>query len=220
MTKFKRIVEAALKQVEYAKLIAYIEKNTQALYNWITTLNASPLQQNFNTIIDNIPIYVLLVDNNYQIIGYNLDDKSIYIALDSLNNFNKKKLRLAVEHEFMHAYHDLVLHLPIKKEYINLLDQKELERYYNSEEEFNTYSEEILYFLITTTNSVLPSSTNKEKLMYAKKIKVGLFNSAKFKLPLDYIAFINSLTLDRFRELDNYLEQELEYYYMENNNDR
>lgn len=218
MTKFKRIVEVALKHIEYTKLMTYIEKNTEALYNWISTLKTLPLQQNFDTIINNIPIHVLLVSNNYQVIGYNLNDKSIYIALNSLTDFNKKILRLSVEHEFMHAYHDLVLHLPIKKTYNTSLEQEEIKNYYNSEEEFNTHSEELLYFLITSTNNTLPSSTNIEKLTYAKKTKTGLFNAATFKLPLDYTAFINNLTPEHLQELNDYLDQELEYYYMESNN--
>lgn len=58
------------------------------------------------------------------------------------------------------------------------------------------------------------------KLMtyYAKKTKTGLFNAATFKLPLDYTAFINNLTPKHLQELNDYLDQELEYYYMESNN--
>lgn len=215
MSKFRKIVETALKRTEYAKMIQYVEYHTAALYNWINSLKFNVFEQNFKTSINGIAIEIMLVDEAYQIIGYSTFDKTIHIALNNPNDFNKSKLRLSVEHEFMHAYHDLVLHLPMKKEYdFSKPDlENEIKKYYNSEEEFNTHSEELLYFIIWTTNSALPNASNEIKLNYANNTKQGVFNSLNTNRQLEYTPFLKNLTSEHLKELNDYLDQELEYYY-------
>lgn len=222
-TRFRLLVEKVLRSLAYKKMQDWVDIHTDLLYSWIEELKTNKqLIPVFYKEINGVPVTVALIDFGKPYAGYDPDTKMLMIFLKSFDDMYVRNSSTAIEHEFIHAYHDLILHLPIKKEYdfakINAGDREEFKKYCNSEEEFTTNSEEILYYILRETKKYSQDVPNADCLSYANNLINKLFSvksSDDQSIHLSKMAFISYLTPEHKLELKDYLENEIKERYGE-----
>ena len=197
-TRFRLLVEKVLRSLAYKKMQDWVDIHTDLLYSWIEELKTNKqLIPVFYKEINGVPVTVALIDFGKPYAGYDPDTKMLMIFLKSFDDMYVRNSSTVIEHEFIHAYRDLILHLSIKKEYdfakINAGDR----------EEFKKYSQNV---------------PNADCLSYANNLINKLFSvksSDDQSVHLSKMAFISYLTPVHKLELKDYLETEIKERYGE-----